>query len=107
MRLFMNKQLIAQTYGEDITKFAFRSITNSNNKEQGGLCNCTQFRSNKEKQGYNDPSVSQNIRYAQTLTTSLGGRTMFGNFNKPRVILFNGGAEGQPGGMAKPLRNKF
>jgi hypothetical protein len=32
---------------------------------------------------------------------------MFGNFNKPVAINYLGGWEGQPGGLPKPLRNKF
>lgn len=71
------------------------------------LCNCIQQKANNIKQGWNDPSQTENTRIAQILTGTLGGKTTFGNFNKPVTINYLGSWEGQPGGSLKPLRNKF
>jgi len=71
------------------------------------MCECLKFRANNLKQGWNDPTQSENIRISQVINNSLGGKTMFGNFNTPRVVFLNGGAEGQPGGMPRPIKNKF
>jgi hypothetical protein len=59
------------------------------------------------KQGWNDPSQSENTRISQAITRTLGGRITFGNNNKPAIINYLGGWEGQPGGQFTPLRNKF
>jgi hypothetical protein len=62
---------------------------------------------NSVKQGWNDPSQTENTRISQALTGTLGGKITFGNGNKPVIINYLGGTEGQSGGIPKPLRNKF
>ena len=71
------------------------------------FCECFQDKVIRVKQGYNDPTESNIIRVAHLLDRStLGGRTTFGNPNIPPLI-YLGGAEGQPGGLPRPPRNKF
>lgn len=94
LRLFINRQIIKQFY--NITK----------DEDQCSL-GCLQTKSNLIKQGYNDPSQTENTRISQILTGTLGGKTMYGNFNRPVDINYLGGWEGQPGGSFKPPRNKF
>jgi hypothetical protein len=71
------------------------------------LCGCIQQRVNLIKQGWNDPSQTENRRISQALTGNLGGKTTFGNSNNPVTLNYLGGWEGQPGGSIRPLRNKF
>ena len=94
-RLILNKEYIKQYY----------QLFNNINDDL--LCTCVQNRFNQIKQGWNDPSQTENVRIAQTITSSLGGRITFGNFYNPVALNYLGGWEGQPGGTRKPLRNKF
>ena len=71
------------------------------------FCECFQDKVLRVKQGFNDPTEPNIIRVSHLLTTPLGGRTTFGNFNGPIAINELGGMEGQSGGMHRPLRNKF
>ena len=96
LRSFINKALIRQYYQEF-----------NNNITEGTLCGCISTQANEIKQGYNDPSQTENTRIAQVITGTLGGRITFGNFNKPVTLNYLGGWEGQPGGVPRPLRNKF
>jgi hypothetical protein len=91
LRIILNKVLLNQNY----------------NSTKDILCGCIQQRVNNIKQGWNDPSQPENIRIAQTITSSLGGRIVFGNFNNPVALNHLGDWEGQPGGTRRPLRNKF
>jgi hypothetical protein len=71
------------------------------------FCACFKDKVNRMKQGYNDPSQTNSERIAQLTTNTLGGRTTFGNFNGPAQITYLGGIEGQPGGIPRPIRNRF
>ena len=64
-------------------------------------CQCIQEKVAQFKTGYNNPTQTQANRVSRAITGTLGGRTTFGNFNRPV------GIEGQPGGIPRPLRNKF
>ena len=97
LRLFMNQAYIRQFY---------RTFENINNTDTT-LCGCVQPQANKIKQGWNDPSQTENKRISQILTGTLGGKITFGNFYKPVTINYLGGWEGQPGGLPRPLRNRF
>lgn len=88
-RILINKVYLKQTYG----------ISSQNSL----LCSCIPQQSNVTKQGWNDPSQSENMRISKILTGTLGGRTTFGSAK----LDYLGGWEGQPGGSFKPLRNKF
>ena len=134
MRLLINKEIIRQYYRAFNTSQTVDSINNSNNSNNSNssnsnsnssnsnsnsnnsnnnqiskdlLCGCIQQKANLRKQGWNDPSQTENNRISQILTGTLGGRTTFGNFNRPVNINYLGSWEGQPGGSNKPLRNKF
>ena len=100
LRLLINKEFIKQYYGH------FNN-SNSNYIASGILCGCIQPKANPTKQGWNDSSQTENNRVTRILTGTLGGRTTFGNFNKPVIINYLGGWEGQPGGSSSPPRNKF
>ena len=98
LKLFINKEFIKQYYSP------FNII---NNDIKDTLCGCIQQKANKQKQGWNNPSQTENTRISGILTGTLGGRTTFGNFNRPVAINYLGSWEGQPGGSIKPPRNKF
>jgi hypothetical protein len=107
MRSFMNKAYLKQYYISFLINQTFQNITNADDITEGTLCGCIPQQSNSIKQGWNDPSQSENIRIAQIITGTLGGRTTFGNPDGPAKLDYLGGWEGQPGGSFKPLRNKF
>ena len=107
LRLFINKAFINQYYKQFNTNQIYDNINNGDDITEGTLCGCIQQRANLIKQGWNDPSQTENNRISQILTWTLGGRTTFGNFNRPVELNYLGGWEGQPGGLPKPPRNKF
>ena len=100
LRLFINQAYIRQFYRTNET---FKNINNADTT----LCGCIQQRANLIKQGWNDPSQTENNRISQILTGTLGGKITYGNFYKPVTINYLGGWEGQPGGLPRPLRNRF
>jgi hypothetical protein len=107
LRLFMNKIFIKQYYRSFNTSQTFENINNADDITDSELCGCIQQRGNLIKQGWNNPSQTQKSRISQSLTGNLGGKTTFGNFNRPVTVNYLGSWEGQPGGSSKPLRNKF
>jgi hypothetical protein len=107
LRLFINQQFIRQYYRIFNTTQTFDNINNSDDITEGTLCGCIPQRANPIKQGWNDPSQTENNRISQAITGTLGGRTTYGNFYKPVTINYLGGWEGQPGGSPRPLRNRF
>ena len=107
LRQFIQKQYIRQYYRSFNTAQTFENINNADDITEGALCGCIQQRANNIKQGWNDPSQTENIRIAQILTGTLGGRITFGNSNNPVTVNYLGGWEGQPGGLPRPLRNRF
>ena len=74
LRLFINRQIIKQ----------FNNITKDDECSLG----CLQTKTNLTKQGYNDPSQTDNMRISQILTGTLGGRTTFGNFNTKSCLFY-------------------
>lgn len=71
------------------------------------FCECFQDKVIQINKGYNDPTQPNAIRVSHLLNTStLGGRTTFGNPNMT-PITYLGGSEGQSGGLPRPPRNKF
>jgi hypothetical protein len=107
LRLFMNKAYINQYYRSFNNAQAYNVITTGSQLADEQLCGCIQNKSNSIKQGWNDPSQTENKRISQILTGTLGGKTTFGNNNKPILLNYLGGYEGQSGGLPKPPRNKF
>jgi hypothetical protein len=107
LRSFMNKSFIRQYYLAFNTAQNFDVINSGSQLASDELCGCIQQKANSTKQGWNNPSQTENTRIAQSLTGTLGGKITFGNFNKPISINYLGGREGQPGGLPRPLRNKF
>lgn len=107
LRLFLTAAFIRQYYKAFNDTQTFDNINNSDDITQGTLCSCIPARANPIKQGWNDPSQTQNLRVARAITGTLGGRTTFGNFNRPVVLTYLDGWEGQPGGAPRPLRNIF
>ena len=107
LRAFLNKSFIRQYYQAFNISQTFDVITTGSQLASDELCGCIQPRYNKAKQGWNDPSQTENTRITQAVTGTLGGKTTFGNYNKPVTINYLGGWEGQPGGLPRPLRNKF
>jgi hypothetical protein len=102
LRQFMNKEIIRQYYR---TFNSNQVYVNDISDEH--LCGCIQQKTNLTKQGWNDSSQTENNRVATILTGTLGGKTTFGNFNRPVTINYLGSWEGGPGGSFRPLRNKF
>ena len=107
LRLFMNKAFIRQYYQSFNTSQTYYIITTGSKLTNDDICGCIRQNANAVKQGWNDPSQSENTRISQAITGTLGGRITFGNNNKPAIINYLGGWEGQPGGQFTPLRNKF
>jgi hypothetical protein len=107
LRLFMNQAFIKQYYHAFNTNQTFDNINNADDITRGALCSCITQRATSIKQGWNDPSQTENKRISQILTGTLGGKITYGNFYKPVTINYLGGWEGQPGGLPRPLRNKF
>ena len=70
-------------------------------------CRCRKEIYDVEKKNLLYPPGPENVRIAQILNSSLGGRVQFGNFGGPITIDALGRREGQPGGIRGPLRNKF
>ncbi len=91
LRYIINKAYILQYY-------------NINNNSD---CGCIPQKANLTKQGWNNPSQTENTRISKILTGTLGGKITYGNSYKPVNINYLGGHEGQPGGTPRPLRNKF
>jgi len=107
MRQFMNKQFIRQYYQTFNTSQIYDNINNADDITNDSLCSCIAQRVNLIKQGYNDPLQPENLRISQAITGTLGGRITYGNRNKPIILNYLGGWDGQPGGTQKPIRNKF
>ena len=107
LRLFLNAAFIRQYYQAFNESQIYDNIANGDDITQGTLCGCIRPRANPIKQGWNDPSQTENLRIARAITGTLGGRTTYGNFYKPATLGYLGGWEGQPGGSPRPLRNKF
>jgi hypothetical protein len=107
MRSFINNSYIRQYYQSFNNAQLFENINNGDQITQDYLCSCVKPQSNPTKQGWNDPSQTENTRVSQILTGTLGGKITFGNANKPIILNYLGGWEGQNGGLPKPLRNKF
>ena len=92
-------------YNSDIAFFNLASKIVGGNP--GYFCECFKDKVNRAKQGYNDPNETNAQRLSVLASSTLGGNTTFGNFNVPAKITYLGGIEGQPGGIPRPLRNKF
>jgi hypothetical protein len=107
LRLFINKEFIRQYYRTFNDTQEFDNINNADDITDGSLCGCIQQKANLTKQGWNDPSQTENNRVARILTGTLGGRTTYGNFNRAVNVNYLGSWEGQPGGSFRPMRNKF
>ena len=104
---YITKEYIKQYYRAFTTNQVFQNINNGDDISMGNLCGCIQQRANNLKQGYNDPTQVENRRIAQALSSSLGGRITFGNFNIAVNLGLLEGWEGQPGGSPRPIRNSF
>ena len=107
LRKSINRQYISQYYTNFNNSQLQENINNGDDITDGNLCNCPQIRANLLKQGYNDPSQIENRRIARALSGTLGGRISFGNFNIAVNLGLLEGWEGQPGGLPRPIRNKF
>jgi hypothetical protein len=103
----MNKSFIRQYYQSFMISQTYDVITTGSQLASDELCGCIQQRANNIKQGWNDPSQTENTRIAHAVTGTLGGKITFGNNNNPVTINYLGGWPGQPGGQFRPLRNKF
>ncbi len=107
LRSLINKSFLIQYYRQFNIAQTYDNINNADDITQATLCECIPPRVNTIKQGWNDPSQTENNRISQIVTGTLGGKTTYGNFNKPITLNYLGGWEGQPGGIPRLLRNKF
>ena len=72
------------------------------------ICPPLEERISKDKPGYVTTFQSNAMRQSNILSsTHLEGRYQYGNGNVPVAVNSAGGANGQPGGLPRPLRNKF
>jgi hypothetical protein len=92
LREIINRLLLQQYYGNE-------------NYDQS--CGCIPEKVSNINYGWNNPFQNKNIKISQMLSRTLGGKTTFGDHNKPIVLNYLGGREGQPGGLPRPLRNNF
>ena len=100
LNLYYNQHAVQ--YNKDIIRMQSNVV--SGNPDY--FCNCIQNKAN-QKQGYNNDAETQNERITRQINNSLGGRTTFGNNGVAYILNHLGGKEGQPGGIPRPLRNKF
>lgn len=107
LRLLMNKSFIKQYYQTFMISQTYDIITTGSQLASDDLCSCIQQKANNIKQGWNNPSQTENTRIAHALTGTVGGKITFGNNNNPIPLNYLGGWAGQPGGQFRPLRNKF
>jgi hypothetical protein len=87
-----------------------RKLIKNDNEQTRNEYTCFCFKdtiNNKSNLGYNDSTRTDAARISNLLSTSLGGRIIFGNFGVPASITYLGGIEGQSGGSPQPIRNKF
>ena len=74
-------------------------------------CVCVPDKYDKTTVGSDSPSlkISNNMRIAQVITSSLGGKTQYGNFylGQPLQLNYLGRNEGMPGGSGSAPKNKF
>jgi hypothetical protein len=74
-------------------------------------CDCIADNYDKTTVGSDSPSlkISNNMRVAQVITSSLGGKTQYGNFylGQPLQLNYLGRNEGMPGGSGSAPKNKF
>jgi len=107
LRLLLNKAFIRQYYNTFNNNQLVSNIYSEGDITDDTICGCIPPRANPVKQGWNDPSQSENTRIARSITGTLGGKITYGNFYKPVEINYLGGWNGQPGGLPRPLRNRF
>jgi hypothetical protein len=83
----------------------------NSNLDPKSNCECISYIYNKNNVYSSSPStrVSYNTRVSQIITTSLGGKTQYGNFylGQPMNVNCFGRVEGMPGGFGSPPVNKF
>jgi hypothetical protein len=74
-------------------------------------CVCVPDKYDKTTVGSDSPSlkISNNMRIAQVITSSLGGKTQYGNFylGQPLQLNYLGRNEGMPGGSGSAPKNRF
>lgn len=73
----------------------------------GTACVCLPFTVNKTQQGLNEPRQTTAMRISNKVQEQAGGRTTFGDRNRPVQVNWTGGWEGQPGGTQFPIRNQM
>lgn len=56
---------------------------------------------------WNNPIETEQQRVARVITTTLGGKTTFGNNNIAQPLNYLGKMYGMPGGSGAPPRNQF
>ena len=85
-----------------------QTINYVTNNKSDYICESLENRINKDKPGYVKTSISTAMRQSNILSSAyLGGTVQFGNGNAQYIINELGGTHGQPGGLPRPLRNKF
>jgi hypothetical protein len=74
-------------------------------------CVCVADKYDKNTVGSDSPSVkiSNSMRIAQVINSSLGGKTQYGNFylGQPLQLNYLGRNEGMPGGSGSAPKNRF
>jgi hypothetical protein len=87
-----------------------RKLINNYNEQNMDEYTCSCYKdtiNNKSNLGYNDSTRTDTARISNLLSTSLGGKIVFGNYGIPASITYLGGISGQAGGSPQPIRNKF
>ena len=72
-------------------------------------CVCIPDKYDKTTVGSDSVKISNSMRIAQVINSSLGGKTQYGNFylGQPLQLNYLGRNEGMPGGSGSAPKNKF
>lgn len=94
------KKLLSNEYQKEMVRLQGAIVAG----DKDYFCQC--FIDKATPNHYGNTQISENMRIAQVIRNSNGGRIQFGN-QAVRRVTFLDGAEGQPGGLQFSPRNKF
>lgn len=94
------RKLLSDEYQKEIIRLQGKLVAG----DEDYFCEC--FTDKHTPGQYGNTQVSENMRIAQVIKYSKGGRIQFGNVDETRISIFDQ-IEGQPGGIQFPPRNKF
>jgi hypothetical protein len=94
------KKMLNNEYYKEIARLQGRIVSG----DEDYFCEC--FVDKATPGHYGNTTISENMRIAQVINNSRGGRVQFGNQNSAHITFLNQ-IEGQPGGIQFPPKNNF